>query len=154
MQTYQLQHLRGSRLKTFLAAAARIVPGDNDAPGANTLETAGVVDYALGRLDPDLRALFFKFLGAVEVMGVFFGGRTFSKNSASARDRQLRWLERSPISKFRLGFFGLKSYVCMGYYTREDIWRELHYGGPHVFDRAAPDPVLRALCNGTAEVRE
>jgi hypothetical protein len=44
-----------------------------------------------------------------------------------------------------MGFFGLKSYVCMGYYTRETTWPTFDYQGPHVPDREFPDPVIRLL---------
>jgi hypothetical protein len=145
LQTYKLQHLTGRKLRVFLAVASRIVPADEHDPGAGTMATAGVVDWAMNRLDPDLRALFLKFLVAVDVMGVAFGGRTFCKNSPAAQDKQLRWLENCPIRKFRMGFFGLKSYVCMGYYTRETVWQTFDYGGPMVEERPFPDNTIRLL---------
>jgi len=154
MDTYRLQHLTGLRLRVFLAAAEVVIPETDESPGGHSLATAGVVDYALDRLDPQLRGLFLKFLILVEVLGVFFGGLPFSRNSLAARERQLRWLERCPISKLRMGFFGLKSYVCMGYYTREDIWPTIAYDGPHVPGRPFPDPVIRALCQRSLEVAE
>lgn len=154
MEAYRLKHLRGLRLRVFLAAAEVIVPPDGGAPGGNTLATAGVVDYALDRLDPKLRGLFLKFLVLVEILGLFFGGRFFSRNGAVARERQLAWMERSRLSKLRLGFFGLKSYVCMGHFTREDVWPHIGYGGPHVPARPFPDAVIRALCQGAVEVTE
>ena len=154
MDVYKLKHLTGLRLRVFLAAAEVIVPSGAGVVGAGTLHTAGVVDHAMGRLDPRLRGLFLKFLVLVEVLGIFFGGKPFSRNSLSARERQLRWMEQSSVSKFRLGFFGLKSYVCMGYYTREDIWPEIGFGGPHVAGRPYADGVLRALCEKKVEVRE
>lgn len=152
--TYQLQYLTGKRLKVFLAVADRIVPPDDASPGAGTMETAGVVDWALGKLDPDLRKLFLIFLLLVEYLGIIFGGLPFSKNSARARDRQLRWMESCGISKFRMGFFGIKSYVCMGYYPREDLWETFEYGGPHVPERAYPDNTIRLLCQRKLEVVE
>ncbi|MCC6142971.1 MAG: gluconate 2-dehydrogenase subunit 3 family protein [Candidatus Hydrogenedentes bacterium] len=151
---YVLQYLTGRRLQVFLAVANRIVPADAESAGAGTVETAAVVDWALRRLDPKLREMFLKLLVAVDVMGVFFGGRRFTRNSAAAQNRQLHWLENAPISKLRMGFFGLKSYVCMGYYTRESTWHEIHYAGPHLHDRAYPDPVIRQLCREALPVRE
>jgi len=152
--TYHLEHLRGRKLKVFLAVADRIVPPDEVSPGGGTMATAGVVDWALGRLDPELRKLILTFMLLVEYLGIFFGGRPFSKNSAHARDRQLRWMENCGIAKFRMGFFGLKSYVCMGYYTREDVWATFDYGGPYVPDRGFPDNTIRLLCQKKLEVVE
>lgn len=143
--TYQLQHLTGRKLRVFIAVAGRIVPADEHDQGAGTPETAAVVDWALNRLDADLRKLFLVFLVLTDFLGILFGGRTFSNNSPAAQDRQLRWLENCPIKKFRMGFFGLKSYVCMGYYTREPVWPTFDYQGPHVPNREFPDPVIRLL---------
>jgi len=154
METYRLKHLRGVRLRVFLAAAEVVVPPDGDAPGGNTMATAGVVDYALDRLDPKLRGLFLKFLVLVEILGLFFGGRLFSRNSAAARERQLAWMERSGVAKLRMGFFGLKSYVCMGHFTREDVWPHIGFDGPHVAGRPFPDSTIRALCQRVVEVTE
>jgi len=151
---YRLQNLSGKRLRVFLAVADSIIPPDPGSPGGGTMETAAVVDWALNRLDPELRALILKFLVVVDLLGVFFGGRTFKNNSAAARERQLRWMESCPLRPFRMGFFGLKSYVCMGYYTREATWPEFGYGGPHVADRAYPDPIIRGLERGTLEAAE
>ena len=154
METYQLQHLTGRRLRVFLAAADRIIPSDDVSHSGGSLETAAIVDWTLARMDPDMRKLFLTFLVAVEVLGVFFGGRPFTRNSASVQDRQLRWLESAPISKIRLGFFGLKNYACMGYYTREDVWADIGYGGPHVPDRASPDATIRLLQQTKLRVHE
>ncbi|OQY56774.1 MAG: hypothetical protein B6245_17905, partial [Desulfobacteraceae bacterium 4572_88] len=54
---------------------------------------------------------FLLFIMIVEIMGIFFGGKPFTKNSAKAKDRQLRWMESGPIRVFRMGFFGLKNSV-------------------------------------------
>ncbi|MBI1319738.1 MAG: hypothetical protein GC168_12435 [Candidatus Hydrogenedens sp.] len=152
--TYKLKNLTGRKLQVFLAAADCIIPPDPGSPGGGTMETAAVVDWALNRLDPEMRALFLKFMVALDFIGVFFGGRTFKNNSMAARERQLRWTESCPLRPFRMGFFGLKSYVCMGYYTREATWPEFGYGGPHVPERAYPDTVIRGLEQGALEVAE
>lgn len=152
-EVYKLKYLRGKRLKIFLAIADRIIPPDADSAGGGTLVTAGIADWALERMAPGLRGLLLTLLLGVEIMGVFFGGLPFTMNSDAAKDRQLRWMERGPIGRLRMGFFGLKTYICMGYYTREDVWKTIHYEGPLV-DRPFPDPVIRALCQGGREVSE
>jgi hypothetical protein len=101
-----------------------------------------------------MRKLFLLFLVVTDFLGVFWGGKVFSKNSPAAQDRQLRWMEHCPVSKIRMGFFGMKSYACMGYYTRETIWPTIGYEGPHLPDRAFPDATIRGLSQGTLEVVE
>ena len=151
-EQYKLKHLTGRRLKVFLAVADRIVPKDDDSPGGGTMATAGVVDWALDRTQPDLRSQLLLFIMVVEFLGVFFGGRPFSKNSDEKKDRELKFLENARVSLFRMGFFGLKSYVCMGYYTREEVWKTLGYEGPLMPERNFPDPAIRALCQNRMEV--
>ncbi|MFH1887022.1 MAG: hypothetical protein ABIM40_10015 [Pseudomonadota bacterium] len=149
---YQLQFLTGRRLAVFLAVAARIVPEGGGLPGGNSLATAGVVDWALARMEPGLRKKFLFLLWVVEFLGIFFGGRFFTKNPDRAKDRQLAWMESGPVGLLRMGFFGLKNFACMGVFTREDAWEAMGYEGPLDRDRPFPDPAIRALARGEAEV--
>lgn len=151
-ETYKCKYLTGKRLKIFLAVADRIVPPDEDSPGAGTLQTAGIVDWSMGRLQKSLRSQLMMLLYLIEFMGVFFGGKPFTGNSDAARDRELRFFESAPVSRLRLGFLGLKSYACMGYYAREDVWKTFDYGGPMLPDKPFADPVIRALCKCETEV--
>ena len=152
--TYKLKHLTGGKLKTFLTVADRIIPSDKDSPNGGTLQTAGAVDWALEKMPPDLRKKFLLFFSVIEILGFFFGGKPFSKNNSAVKDRELRWLENNPIRLFRMGFFGVKTYICMGYYTREDIWKTFEYNGPIVANRPYVDSMIRNLCQGKVEVIE
>ncbi len=149
---YQLQYLRGIRLKTFLAIADRIIPEDERSPGGGTMATAGLVDKALGRLPEDLRKKILLFLVVIEVFGFFVGLKGFHKLSDEKQDALLRKLENHPIKLFRMGFFGLKTYVCMGYYTRDEIWPTINYAGP-IVQREFADTELRQLAQEKLEVR-
>lgn len=150
--SYQLKHLTGNKLKTFLALADRIIPPDEDSPGGGTLQTAGVVDWALDKMPVELRKKILLFLSVIELLGFFFGGKSFSKNSPAAQDRELRWLENNPLRLFRMGFFGVKTYACMGYYTREDVWKTFDYDGPVVGNKPYAETEIRDLCQGKMEV--
>jgi len=151
-EVYQLKYLTGKKLAVFLAAADRIVPPDEASPGGGSMTTAGVVDWALERMDPALRKQFLALMLGTEIMGYFFGLKPFSRLPAEKQDRQLAWMESCPVAKLRMGFFGLKSYVCMGYYTREEVWKDIAYEGPILSDRPFADPVIRKLCRGELEV--
>ncbi len=154
MSTYRLQHLTGTRLKTFLAVANRIIPIDDDSPGGGTMLTAGVVDWALDKMPEKLSGKFMLFITVVGIFGYFFGGRSFSKCSPETQDRILKWLENNPLSLFRMGFFGVRTYVCMGYYSREDIWKTFDYDGPVVKERTYIDSAIREMCEAKVEVVE
>lgn len=143
---YEPQYLKGRGLKIFLAVADTILPADEHSPSGNDPTTAKVVDWAMQRLPGNLRRQFQVLLFLVEILGLFFGGRFFSSNTASNRARQLAWMESSPIRLLRMGFFGLKNYVCMGYYTREHIWPLIGFEGPMNPDIPYQDPSIRALC--------
>ncbi len=152
-EVYKCKYLKGKRLKIFMAVADRIVPADEDSPGAGTMQTAGIVDWSMGRLQESLRSQLMMLLGLIEFMGIFFGGKPFTKNSDEAKDRELKFFESAPVSRLRLGFLGLKSYTCMGYYTREDIWETFDYEGPVLPDKPFADPVIRKLCKCELEVK-
>lgn len=151
-ESYQCRFLTGRKLKVFLAVADRIIPPDEDSPGGGSMQTAGIVDWALQRMPDSLRTKFLFFFLVTDFLGIFFGGKTFTNNSDTAKDKQLRWMESGPIKLFRMGFFGVKTYICMGYYTREDIWATFDYDGPVLPDRTYIDPVIRKMCEGKVEV--
>jgi hypothetical protein len=150
-ENHSLNYLKGRRLAVFLAAADVVIPPDEHGPGAGTISTARVVDWALARLPRGLRSLFLLLLYLIEFLGLFFGGRFFSNNKARARERQLAWMERNPVRPLRLGFFGIKNYCSMGYYTREDIWKTIGYGGPLQKDAPFADPLIRKACQDNKE---
>ena len=152
--TYRLKHLTGKKLKTFLAVADRIIPTDDSSPGGGTMLTAGVVDWALDKMPADLRKKILLFFTVIEIFGFFFGGKPFSKNSNAAKDRELRWLENNPLRLFRMGFFGVKTYICMGYYTREDIWKTFNYDGPVVKERPYTDSIIREMTQAKVQIVE
>ena len=151
-ESYRCKYLTGLRLKVFLAVANRIIPPDGTVPEAGSMKTAGIVDWAMERMEPALRAQLLLLFLAVEPLGILFGGLPFTWNSAAAQDRQLRWMENCPFRLLRLGFFGLKAYVCMGYYTREDVWKSIGYDGPIHPETPFPDATIRALSQGQLEV--
>ena len=151
--TYQCKHLTGRRFATFLKVADRIIPPDENGPGGGLPEVAGIVDWAMDHIDPDLRKRLLTFLTIFEYLGFFFGGKPFSKLDPERQDRQLRWLERSPLGLFRMAFFGLKTYACMGYYSLEKTWPTIGYGGPLVPDRPFPESQIRGLQQGKLEVQ-
>ena len=152
--TYKLKYLKGTRLKVFLAAANRIIPPDNDNIGGGTLATAAIVDMAIDQLEPALKKKLLLLFLVINPIGIFFGGKTFSKANEKNQDRLLSWMEKNPISALRLGFFGLKTYICMGYYTREDTWKVIKYDGPIRYNQPYHNTTLRGLTQNKVEITE
>lgn len=116
---------------TFRAAAGCIVPSD-DSPGADSDEAVAAADRALAGRPARDRKLLATFLKAVEILPVFRHGRGFSRLRRDQQEAFLRSLESSWFSKFRQGFFGLKTFALMGYYADEGSWREIAYPGPRM----------------------
>jgi len=149
---YYCKHIKGHRFKTIIAAADIIVPEHAGLPNGGISETVGVMDWAIDQMPSNLRLQFLFFITIIYIMGLLFGGRTFNNNTPKDRFRQLKWMEGSKIKPFRMGFLGLKSYICMGYFTREDIWKCINYNGPLIYDQPTYDPVIRKLCQGKLKV--
>ena len=153
-EMYKIKYLKGTRLKVFLAAANRIIPPDSDSIGAGTMVTAAIVDMSIDQLEPALRKKLLMLFLVIEPLGIFFGGKKFSKASDKNQDRLLSWMEKNPISALRLGFFGLKSYICLGYYTREDVWKIIKYDGPIRYNQPYHNTILRGLAQNNVEIIE
>lgn len=148
---YRFKHLAGRRRQTFLAIAEEIIPADDSGPGAGTIATAALADWAIARLDPSLQKLLVVFLTVWEFLGILFAGKPFTSLSSEARQRQMRWFESAPLPRLRTGFFGIRAMILMGFYCREDVWPSIGYDGPLLFDRPFPDPEVRALQKGKVE---
>jgi len=149
---YQCHYLKGHRLKTVLAAANCIIPAHERMKSAGSMNTIGVMDHAISQMPSQLRFQFLLFISIVHFLGIFFGGRFFACNRQADQIQQLRWMENSMLRGFRMGFLGLKSYICMGYFTRESNWAAIHYAGPLKYDQSPPDPIIRYLCQDKRKV--
>jgi hypothetical protein len=119
--------------QTFRAAAAAIVPDTTDGPGGEREDVLAIADLALARRPERDRKNFLLFLGALEKLPILRYGRPFSKLTVEKRVRVLRFFEHSvTVPKFRQGFFGLKTFILMGFYGSEASFAELEYPGPRL----------------------
>lgn len=150
--TYQIQFLKGKKLDTFIAIADTLIPAAEGFPSGGDLQTAAVADWALRRMQEDLRKKLLLFVSVISVLGIFTGGKAFHKLSREKRVKLLHWLEYNKVGLLRIGFFGIKNYACMGYFTRENIWPYFDYDGPVLPDRTYKDPVIRLLSQGKIEI--
>jgi hypothetical protein len=121
----------GPAARTFRSAAAVILP---DAEGAPPLEAADIVaiaDRALARRPVGDQKRFILFLAMLEWLPLLRFGRSFSELPLDKRARMLESLGESRLSsKFRQGYFGLKTFVLMGHYGRAATFDEIGYPGP------------------------
>jgi len=107
---YKLKHLTGHKLKIFLAIADRIIPADDETPGGGTIATAAIVDWNMDHMPEALRKQLLMLFIGLDILGIFFGLKPFIKNSDSAKDRQIAWMESCPIPPLALGYLRPKKF--------------------------------------------
>ena len=118
---------------TFRAVAACIVPAEPGSPGADEEDAVRGADRALAERPARDRKLVAVFLRAVELLPILRWGRPFTKLAPERQARFLAFLENNrAVPKLRQGFFGLKTFALMGYYTRSATWPALGYPGPRL----------------------
>jgi hypothetical protein len=150
-QQYQPKYLHKKRAEIMFAIIEAMISPLHGAPPPASTTTLALVDWALTRLDQDNRKKILVLLKIANLLGFFFGGKTLRHNSLHARRRQLRWMEQNPISLVRLGFFGLRNYISMGYFAQVSVWQAIHYQGP-VKAQGYPEPTPQQLSQGRMEV--
>lgn len=102
-------------------------------PEADALDAAGwdavlgTVATALAARPAALRRQLSLLLRALEWLPVLRYGRRLSRLDAARRARVLARLERAPLLALRRGFWGARTLVLMGYYTRPGADAEVGY---------------------------
>jgi hypothetical protein len=119
--------LSSGQQRFLLSLAACIVPESAGAPTRVTEPLLAAVDEEL-RPRPRLQQLEFKLLLlAIRWMTVPFTLHRFERLPPERQDRWLRFLENAPLTLLRVGIWGLKTLVFLGYYTQDDVLRRILY---------------------------
>lgn len=128
--------------KVFAAIAACIVPASGASPGAASVSALAFADRALADRPAQDRKLLALFLGAVERLPILRYGRRFSQLPREQQIAVLSFLESNRfLPKLRQGFFGVKTFVLLGYYANPENFAAIGYPGPRL---DAPYYQLRA----------
>jgi hypothetical protein len=128
MDSPERQPVLGSGQQRFLLClAARIVPESAGAPPQVTDPLLAAVDEEL-RPRPRLQQLEFKLLlFAIRWMTVPFTLHRFERLPGERQDRWLGFLENAPLTLLRVGIWGLKTLVFLGYYTQDGVLQRIVY---------------------------
>ena len=128
MDSPERQPVLGSGQQRFLLClAARIVPESAGAPPQVTDPLLAAVDEEL-RPRPRLQQLEFKLLlFAIRWMTVPFTLHRFERLPGERQDRWLGFLENAPLTLLRVGIWGLKTLVFLGYYSQDGVLRRIVY---------------------------
>lgn len=112
----------------FRAVAETVVPeaAALDERGWRDLER--VIEEALAPRPPKLRRQIRLLLRAINVLAVFRHGSRFVKLDPARRASFLRAVQDAPITLLRVGFWGLRTLVFMGYYGRPEGAAAIGYG--------------------------
>jgi hypothetical protein len=113
--------------KVFRAVSVTVVPEAVrlDEPGWNEMERG--VEQALALQPPVRRRQLRLFIRAIDWLPVFCWGRRFRSLDAARRAQVLAALQDVPLGLLRRGFWGLRTLVLLGYYTRPEAAAEIGY---------------------------
>jgi hypothetical protein len=119
--------LSAGQQRFLLSLAACIVPESAGAPTQVTEPLLAAVDEEL-RPRPRLQQLEFKLLLlAIRWMTVPFTMRRFEHLPPERQHGWLRALESAPLTMLRVGIWGLKTLVFLGYYTQAGVLQQILY---------------------------
>jgi hypothetical protein len=109
------------------AIAATVVPETSSQGERAWLDLEAVIARTVSRRSPRVQRQFVLFLRLVQALPIARYGRGFTFLAPRQRAAFLRSLERSRLLLLRRGFWGVRSLVFMGYYTRDDVAESIGY---------------------------
>ena len=119
--------LSSGQQRFLLCLAACIVPESAGAPPQVTDPLLAAVDEEL-QPRPRLQQIEFKLLlFVIRWMTVPFTLRRFEHLPPERQTRWLRFLESEPLTLLRVGIWGLKTLVFLGYYSQDGVQRRILY---------------------------
>lgn len=113
--------------RTLRAIAGAVVPEAERLNDAEWAEMEGIVEWAVAQRPRAMQRQLVTFIRAINVLPVARFGRTFAALDPARRTRVLRALESHPLLVLRRGFWGLRTLLFMGFYTRPEAMREIGY---------------------------
>ena len=109
------------------AIAATVVPETSSQDERAWLDLEAVIARTVSSRSPRVKQQLVSFLRLVQALPIARYGRRFTSLAPRQRAAFLRSLERSRLLLLRRGFWGVRSLIFMGYYTREDVAESIGY---------------------------
>jgi hypothetical protein len=109
------------------AIATTVVPETSSLDDRAWAELDAVMDSALAQRDERVRYQLATFVRLLQMMPLIRYGRRFTALNARQRTSFLESIERSRLLLLRRGFWGLRTLIYMGYYTRDDVAKSIGY---------------------------
>jgi hypothetical protein len=112
---------------TFQAVAESVVPELATQPAAVRAEVLAAVERALGDRPPRLAGQLLTFLRLLDVLARLRFGRRLARLDAERRTRLLTAVQDAPVLILRRGFWGLRTLIFLGWYTRPAVAASIGY---------------------------
>lgn len=109
------------------AVATTVIPESASLDEHAWTEVEAVIDEAVAKRGPRIARQLATFVRVLQLAPVARYGRPFTRLDARRRVAFLEAIERSGVLLVRRGFWGVRTLIFMGYYTREDIAAEIGY---------------------------
>lgn len=109
------------------AVATTVVPESSGLDARAWSEVEAVIDDALSKRDERVRRQIAVFLRLLQTFPLARYGRPLTALNSRQRTAFLESIERSRLALVRRGFWGLRTLIYMGYYTRDDVAAEIGY---------------------------
>ncbi len=122
-----MNSLSTEKTEFLLVLAARIVPEIVELDSEGIGRFLNIIDEALASRPAKVRGQFATFLGILRWFPAIRFGRAFEKLDTGQQDAVLRWFEDCPVGLLRVGFWGLKAMVFMGYYGQPETNQLIGY---------------------------
>jgi hypothetical protein len=113
--------------RTIYAIATTVVPESSALDDRAWAEVHAVIDATLAKREVRVRRQLATFLRLLQVLPIPRYGRPLASLRARQRRDFLEWVERSPLLVVRRGFWGVRTLILMGYYTRADVAAAIGY---------------------------
>jgi hypothetical protein len=126
-----MQTLPQDKAQLLRLFAERIVPEVASLSTQGLSRFFTIIDRALKDRPSQVRRQFGAFLGLLRWAPLLRFGCPFERLSPSRQDATLRWFQECPLSLLRIGFWGLKTTVFMGYYGQVERWPQIGYTPEH-----------------------
>jgi len=112
---------------TFRAVAVTVVPEASSLGPDAWTEVERVVEQSLASRPVTMQRQLVTFLRVIEYLPLLRYLRRFTRLSPEHRLQVLAGLQNSGQLLFRRGFWGLRTLIYLGYYTRDDVQSALGY---------------------------
>ncbi len=112
---------------TFQALATTIVPDATRLTTGEWLEVEAIIEDYLSRRPARVRRQLRLFVRVLGLAALARYGRALTALDSERRTRFLAGVQDSPILLLRRGFWGLRTMVYLGYYSRAEAAGEIGY---------------------------